>query len=684
MEPEASAEPQLAHVLFMDIVGSSQLPSDEQKRIVGRLQDLVRDSAEFQRARADDRLISLPTGDGMALVFFDKLDSAVLCAVEITHAIQAESLCRIRMGAHSGPVFVMEDINGKRNVSGAGINRAERVMSCGSQGHILLSDSAAESLRHLSAWRDKIVEVGECQTKDGWVRVWNLVDGPIGNPAPPKKSKRSLRRRRLAFVSGAALTAMLAVVAAVASGFWLGRSGKNAQFPPDKASIAVLPFTDLSPEKNQEYFSDGLAEQLLNGLAKIPALRVAGRTSSFWFKNKTVDCRTMGAKLNVATLLEGSVRKQGNRARIAVQLIKAADGFELWSESYDREMNDIFAVEEEIARAVTAALKVKLLAEKPAPAAESTNAEAYNAYLQGVYFLERANKENLEKAADYFEQAIELDSRYAPAWVALAEAHISQAGSAYISVDEGFRKARDAVARALALDANSGAAHACLGEIRMLHDWDWTGADESYRRALDIEPGDAGAIRAAGSLARYRGQLDKALALYRRAVAIDPLHANGHKNMGMILYYAGRQDEARLALEKALEFNPGMSFAHALIAQVDLAQGRMQEALAEAVLEKHPISRLVAMALAYHAVGRRKESDASLAELIATYRSEAPYQIAEVSAFRGETDHAFEWLERSYIERDGGLTEVKSDPLLKSLRGDSRYVAFLGKMRLPL
>ncbi len=306
----------------MDIVGCSKLPSDEQKRIVGRLQELVRESAEFQRSRESDQLISLPTGDGMALAFFNKLDAAVQCAIEITKSIQAESLCNIRMGVHTGPVFVMEDINHKRNISGAGINQAERVMSCGESGHILLSDNVAESLRNLSGWRDKIYEVGECQVKDGWIRVWNLVDGAIGNPGLPARSKRNVQRRQWIVKTGVASLALL-VAAALGSAFWLGRVAKVFRAVPDMASIAVLPLTDMSPDKNQEYFSDGLTEELLNGLAKVPGLRVAGRTSSFQFKGKNEDCRTIGQKLNVSTLLEGSVRRQDNRARITVQLIKS-------------------------------------------------------------------------------------------------------------------------------------------------------------------------------------------------------------------------------------------------------------------------------------------------------------------------------------------------------------------------
>ena len=346
-------------------------------------------------------------------------------------------------------------------------------------------------------------------------------------------------------------------------------------------------------------------------------------------------------------------------------------------------MNDIFAVQEEIARAVTEALQVRLLgSRKTAPFAKSTNAEAYNAYLQGRYFLLRStNRENLAKAVGYFEQAIKLDPSYAPAWVEVGEARSKQAGAAYIPIEDGYRKARTAVDRALTLDPDLADAHAILGEILMLHDWDWAGAEASYQRALALQPGNAGVMRAVGALDRLLGRLDEAIDCYRRAIEIDPLF--GHKHLGLNLYYAGRLEEAKAALEKALEIDPDATHTHAFLGQVYLAQSRPQEGLAEAKKEKHPILRLCGQALAYHALGRKKESDASLAELIATMQADASYQIAEVYAFRGETDRAFKWLERAYTGHDPGLTEMKADPLLRSLRSDPRYAALLKKLRLP-
>ena len=678
MAPQTSGEPELAHVLFLDIVGCSKLPSDEQQIIIGRLQELVRASGEYQRAQQKEQVISLPTGDGMALVFFNKLDAAVLCAVEITRSIQSESLCQIRMGVHSGPVFVMEDINHKRNVSGAGINLAERVMSCGAAGHILLSEQAAESLRHLSAWRDKIQDLGECQVKDGWLRVWNLVDGPVGNPAIPQKSRRYALRRRRAIGAGVAALALV-VTGSLAGAFWLGRGGKSAPANQEQ-SIAVLPFLDLSAEKNQEYFSEGLAEELLDALTKIPQLRVACRSSSFRFKGNE-EPRTIGQKLNVATILEGSVRKQGNRVKISVQLIKALDGFHIWSQTYNRELNDIFAAQEEIAKSVALALKVTFLAK---PGGQTANAEAFNAHLQGRYFYVRRGEANLRKAAGFFEQAVQLDPSYAKARLGLGWVRFSQASSGYIPEKEGFENARDAANQALALDPNGGEAHTLLGEIKREYDWNWTGADKEYKQALELEPGSATVIRGAANMAKTLGRLDEAIRLNIRAIQIDPLSPNGYHNAGIALYNAGRYDEAAARLNAELALAPENEFVHGMLCEVYLAQSRPREALAEAQKEKYLPIRLQGLAMAYHALGRKADADTNVAELLSKFQKDAPYLMAEVYAFRGEEDRAFEWLERAYQAHDSGLNELKGDPLLKSLERDSRYAPFLEKMGLPL
>jgi len=482
------------------------------------------------------------------------------------------------------------------------------------------------------------------------------------------------RNRRVKTGIAAAFIVLSAAVGTV----WFEWGGKA-----ESHSLAVLPFVDLSSDKNQEYFSDGLTEELLNELARVRGLRVTGRTSSFQFKGKTQDTRTIGQRLNVATLVEGSVRRQGTQARIAVQLINASDGFQLWSATYDRAMNDLFAVQEEIAHAVTAAMKLTLLGEKPpSPSLKTANAEAYTAYLQGRYFLARRSKENAQSAAGYFEQAIQLDRNYAPAWVGLAGARNLQAGLAYVHPDDGYRQARDAIARALALDPNLGEAYTVLGSIQMFHEWDWAGADASYKRALALDPGDARIIRGAGLLAVDLGRLDEAVKLFHKALERDPLSANAHHDFGMIMHYAGKQNEAAGALTKSLDLAPEIVNAHCMLARVYLAEARPQDALEEANKEKHPVFQLFGQALAYQALGRKKEADSSLAALIATYQKDAPYQIAQIYAFRGEKERSFEWLDRAYAERDSGLPEMKVDPLLNNLHSDARYETLLKKMHL--
>jgi serine/threonine protein kinase/Tfp pilus assembly protein PilF len=495
------------------------------------------------------------------------------------------------------------------------------------------------------------------------------------------------RPTRLYLIIGAAV-----VLLTLATGLWLNHRSKSGKTKPVSTtqpsttpSIAVLPFADMSANRDQEYFSDGLAEELLNDLTKIPGLRVTARTSSFQFKGKSEDLRAIGQKLNVASVLEGSVRKEGKRVRITAQLISANDGFLLWSETYERQLDDIFAVQEDIARSVAGALKVTLLGRNvPAPSSQTKNADAYNSYLQGRYFYVRRSKEDLERAISYYMSAIHLDSNYAAAWAGLAEAHHRQADNGYIPVDEGYRKARQEVERALALDENLAEAHAEMGWIKRAHDWDWEGADAAYQRALTLDPGNATALRGAAVLAFTMGRLDEAIESDYRAVRLDPLNIPTHHNLGLHAYYAGRLDEAADALKKALELNPDRPGTRNLLGRVYLAQSQPQQALNEMERETDPVWRLYGLSLTYQAVGRKTDADAALATFIHNHQETMAFQIAEVFAYRGEIDRAFEWLDRAYTLHDSGMADIKGDPLLKSLERDLRYTAFLKKMRLPL
>jgi TolB-like protein/Flp pilus assembly protein TadD len=453
--------------------------------------------------------------------------------------------------------------------------------------------------------------------------------------------------------------------------------------PTGKTAIAVLPFTNLSADKDQEYFSDGLTEELLNVLAKNPKLQVTSRTSAFSFKGTKTDIKTIAEKLNVTHVLEGSVRKGGNQLRITAQLIEVATDSHLWSQTYDRQMENIFAVQDDISASVAGALKVALDGDKT-PKVQQTNPEAYNAYLQGQYFYDRRTKEDLEKATGYYEQALKIDPGFARAWVGLARTQTAQADRLYLPSDDAYVQARQKVQKALELDPNLSEAYTQMGWIRMIYDWDWTGAEEAYRRALELDPANADAIRGTAALASVLGRFDEAIELDRRAVALDPLRLATHYNLGLHYYYSGRLSESQVAFRKALELNPQFQGAHYLLGYTYLLQNQLEEALSEIKMESEPVYLEQGMALAHHALGNKKEADASLANLIENYQNEMAFQIAEIYAYRGETDKAFEWLERAYKQRDAGLTEMKGNPLLRNIEKDPRYTAFLKKMNLPV
>lgn len=451
---------------------------------------------------------------------------------------------------------------------------------------------------------------------------------------------------------------------------------------PSEQSIAVLPFVNMSSDPEQEYFSDGLSEELLNMLAQIPALRVAARTSSFSFKGKEEDIREVGRKLSVANILEGSVRKAGNQVRITAQLIKAADGYHLWSETFERTLENIFSVQDEIARAVVDALKISLLGE--APKARETSPEAYALYLQGNYFLEQADREGMEKAYKVFEQALELDPDYAPAWIGLANTIAWQTGYLGIfSVQEGTTRAREAGEKALALDDNLAEAHACIAGIQLMYEWDWAGAEASIGRALELAPSDAKAILQAGLVAMALGRFDEAIERFQQLIALDPLRTSGYHYLGLTLMKLGRLSEARDALHQELALSPGRPGTHYLISSTLLMGDEPRAALEEAELDPDPLWRDLGRSQAYFALDRRKEADDVLAGFVESYKRDGAFQIATIYGHRGEVDEAFDWLDRAYEEGDPGLSQILGDQFFVDLHDDPRWSAFLDKMNLP-
>ena len=510
--------------------------------------------------------------------------------------------------------------------------------------------------------------------------------GPIGSETALPENHDSSST----YISGRlALPAVLIVItfAVVAGYLWVARSRTNAPSPKSDTSIAVLPFADMSPGKDQEYFSDGLSEQVINNLAKVAGLKVVARSSAFQFKGKTEDLRNVGKRLGVANVLEGTVRKEGDHVRITTELTKAADGFQLWSETYDRTIDDVFTTQDEIARAVTEALQVRLLNAKGAEVSASSrskNPEAYQAYLQGQYFAARGqDKENLHKALSYADQAVKLDANYAPAWAQRGWVLQALARVALIRDAEGFRAARDSAEKAIALDPNLATGYLVLGLVQIDYDWDWEGADASLKKAGLLQPGSAAVLANRAYLARTLGQVEDAIALYKQAIARDPLRANYYLALGYELYVDSRYEEAQTALQTAEELNPQLSSLHLTRGKILLSEGRQTDALAEIEKETGEWEKLSGESLAYHALGRPAESDGALKKLITTHQNDCAYQIAETYAYRGEIDKAFQWLDRAVQQRDPGTPDLKAGPLMKSLRHDPRYAELLKEMRLP-
>ena len=449
---------------------------------------------------------------------------------------------------------------------------------------------------------------------------------------------------------------------------------------PEK-SIAVLPFVDMSEKHDQEYFSDGLSEELLDLLAKTQGLEVIARTSSFYFKGKQVTIAEIANTLHVAHLLEGSVRKAGRTMRVTAQLIRAKDGVHLWSDTYDRDFKDVFKVQDEIAAAVVKALQVKLLSTPVKAESEPYNTDAYSLYLQGQYFARRASNVDVERGIASLRQAIALAPDFAPAHAELAAAYVYVAtfgNGAPTSLD----RASAEVDEALRLDPTLRSAHNVRGNLAIIF-WDWAAAKTQLDETLAAAPRDPDALFRRGQLARALGHPDEALVYFHKSLELDPLRVIYDIQLAMLLDALRRPEEARAAAETAIAISPTVSKAHLLLGLLELNAGHLDAASVAMEREPGEYYRLEGQAIVAFASKRLAESDAALGRLIEAHHETAAVQIAQAYAYRGERAKAFDWLDRAVVQRDPGLINIKTDPLFAGLRGDTRYKTVLRKMNLP-
>jgi TolB-like protein/DNA-binding winged helix-turn-helix (wHTH) protein len=456
---------------------------------------------------------------------------------------------------------------------------------------------------------------------------------------------------------------------------------------PRRIRLAVLPFANLTGDPNKEYLADGLTEETISQLGRLnpEQLGVIARTSVMGYKHTDIRLDQIGRDLSVEYVLENSLRESGDHLRLTAQLIQVKDQTHLWSQDYDYAAKDTLNIEDEVANAVAREIRVRLTSQQQEDLARShpVNPEAFDAYLQGYHFFEGNTDKDADMAAKYFERATQLDPSYALAWAYLSRARNWQANEGLIPMEEGRRLAREAVERALSLNPNLAVAHAQMGRIKQQVDYDWGGGNASFQRAVALEPGNAEHVSKAALSAALLGRFEEALQLGRRAIDSDPLNAGSWDDLAETELLMGRLNQAAADCKKALELNPDDFSAPITLSQVYLMQGRPQDALPEIDHVHFSPHRAHLYAIAYYALGRKKESDGALSELITKYHASNAFEIATTYAFRNQNDKAFEWLDRAYTQRDPSLIGTSVEPLLKSLHNDPRFAALLKKLNLP-
>jgi len=644
--------------LFTDIEGSTRLWESEH----GAMQDALARHDALLRAAINSHAghIFKTGGDSFCAVFANASEAAA-AAIDAQQLLHREpwpdsARLSVRMALHTGPA---EQRDG--DYFGPTLNRVARLMAIANGGQVLISDVTRQTCESALPPESSLVSLGTHKLKD------------LSQP----EFVFQLCHRELPRI--------------------FAPLRKIVETSDDKTpSVAVLPFVNMSRDEDNEYFADGLSEELLNVLAKVRGLRVASRTSAFSFKGKDVDVATMAQQLNVANILEGSVRKAGKRVRINTQLIQVMTDSHLWSETYDRELDDIFAVQDDIAQSVVTELRhalhldvqpaveaAKVVAEVAAASkGRSESAAAYQLYLQARFFREQLTREGTSKAIQFYLQSIHVDPGYALAWAGLSRAYADQAGQHWAPFVDGFHRAKAAAMRAIELEPQLAEGHAALGWVLRAFDWDWKGAEEHFNRALELAPGSTLVMNSAANMLGTLGKLSQAIELTKKATQSDPLNVPLLRNLALYALAAGEWDEAERALAKALEMSPQAGLTYCWLGYLAFAHGRYEEALDLMHKEVTEIFRVMGLAVVHHALENYGEYEKELAELIEKHGQDSPYQVAEVHAACRDFGKALEWLERAYAERDPGLAYLLMDPFMRDMFDDERWVPFLQKMKL--
>ena len=700
-------ERKLAAIMFTDMVGYSALAQRDDKIALELLEEHRRLLREiFPRFHGTE---IKTIGDAFLVEFGSALEAAQ-CAIEIqrtlakrNHDVTSDRRIELKIGIHIGDVMHREG-----DVYGDGVNIASRIEQLAGAGGICVSMDVERQIRN--ALEARFEKFGSADLKNIKLPMdlFRIVL-PWESDRKPERS-RAAKKSPLRLLTAAALGVLVVLLV----GWWLmqrsGRDHQNASIgspnaaptvptkAPDQKSVAVLPFVNLSDDKGSEYFSDGVSEELLTVLQKIPGMHVAARTSAFSFKGKNATAQEIGQKLGVAHLVEGSVRKSGDSVRIAARLTRADTGEELWSENYTRNLKDVFAVQTELAQTIVEQLrgrfggadtgaKEKIQAEVQAAEKGGTkNVEAHQYYLQGRFYENRHSDKSTREALAAYQHAVELDPGFARAWAGVARTHTWIAGFATEGGQKAFdahlASARDAVARALAIEPDLPDALYARAWLETNFDFNWSAATQTVSKAMALAPADPNMLIAAANLETALGNTDRAIEIYRKAVELDPVNAQSRSFLAFGLANTKRFAEARAEYARVIELNSSAPWAHAGLGLSYLLENKFEEAATEAQADAGEWARLLVVSCARWAQKRMQESDAALNELIKNEAETAAFQIAEAYAYRGDKDRAFEWLERARRQRDPGLGDLLKDPLLENLRDDPRWNAFLHTMGL--
>src|SRR5882724_6602326 len=590
-EVKKEIELEIAHVLFTDIVGYSKLPIHQQRSVVQCLNEIVRGTDEFQAAETAGRLIKIPTGDGITLVFYHSPEAPVECALEISRALKKHPELQLRMGIHSGPVSGLIDSTGKANVAGAGINTAQRVMDCGDAGHILLSKHVAEDLEEYPHWQPHLHELGECEVKHGvHLSVVSLYTAELGNPAVPEKLKAAsvaaaARRKRAAFRwLSLGVVSLLAVIALI--GFLLFRY-KRPLAPREslvsEKSIAVLPFENRSRDPDNAYFADGIQDEILTRLSKIADLKVISRTSTQHYKSAPENLPEIARQLGVAHILEGRVQKSGDAVRVNVQLIKAANDSHLWADTFDRKLTEIFSVESDIAKAIADQLRAKLTGqEEQVIAAKPTdNPDAYDAYLRGLAYTLKTNLSAAPAAQKYLREAVRLDPKFALAWALLSMVDAGGYRSTTLQPTVALlEEARQAAETAITLQPNLGEAVLAMGYYHYAGLKDYDTAARYFEQARQFLPNSSRIPESLAYLTRRQGQWDRSESYFEEAERLDPRNVNLLTQRGLSYVILRRFSEALRKFDQVLDITPDDVSTLAERAGIAQAEGDLPRAAA--------------------------------------------------------------------------------------------------------